>query len=132
MTRLGFHHVGIVTTELNGSTRIYQQLGYEASEQYDDPRQKVMIVLLRRPGSPTIELILPTADDGPAAGWVKRIKAGPYHTCYEVPDIAEATQSLQGLGFVPLGEPVPAVAFEMRLVLFLWSAEVGLLELLEA
>jgi methylmalonyl-CoA/ethylmalonyl-CoA epimerase len=132
MTRLGFHHVGVVTKELQRSTQIYEQLGYVASQRYDDPLQKVAIVLLSRPGSPTIELILPTTADSPAAGWLKRIKAGPYHTCYEVADIAEATRFLQPLGFVPLGEPVPAVAFGMRPVLFLWSTEVGLLELLQA
>ena len=34
-------------------------------------------------------------------------------------------------GFAALHEPVPAVAFDMRPIVFLWSAEVGLLELLQ-
>jgi methylmalonyl-CoA/ethylmalonyl-CoA epimerase len=79
-----------------------------------------------------IELVSPLAPDSPAAGWVKRIKVGPYHTCYEVRSMASAIAGLRDDGFAPVSEPVPAVAFEMRLVAFLWSAAAGLVEVLEA
>jgi methylmalonyl-CoA/ethylmalonyl-CoA epimerase len=131
MTVTSFHHVGIVTRELQTSTQIYERLGYTASGRYDDPIQKVAIILMRRSDSPMIELILPTESDSPAAGWLKRVKAGPYHTCYEVPALAEAMDLFKANGFTALHDPVPAVAFEMRPIVFLWSAEVGLVELLQ-
>jgi methylmalonyl-CoA/ethylmalonyl-CoA epimerase len=132
VTELAFHHVGVVTRELDASVKLYVALGYEASPIYEDPVQKARIVLMRRDGSPMIELIFPLAADSAAAGWLKRIKAGPYHTCYVVPEIGHASARLRELGFAPLSEPVPAVAFESRFVVFLWSNDVGLIELLEA
>jgi methylmalonyl-CoA/ethylmalonyl-CoA epimerase len=127
-----FHHVGVVTRELNASVGFYVQLEYEASQRYDDPLQNVSIVLMRRANSPMIELIFPTDATSPAMGWLKPVKAGPYHTCYEAADLATGIRLLESNGFARLHEPMPAVAFDMRLVVFLWSNEVGLVELLQA
>jgi methylmalonyl-CoA/ethylmalonyl-CoA epimerase len=127
-----FHHVGVVTRDLAASTALYLGLGYEASVRYDDPLQNVSIVLMRRPDSPMIELILPTDPASPAMGWLKRVKAGPYHTCYEVAELAAGIRLFEGSGFSVLNEPLPAVAFGMRQIVFLWSNEAGLIELLES
>jgi methylmalonyl-CoA/ethylmalonyl-CoA epimerase len=132
VTGLSFHHVGVVTKDLIASKAFYERLGYEASKQYDDPVQKVSIIFMRREAPPLIELIVPTQADSPAAGWLKRIKAGPYHTCYEVADLSSGIEFLKESGFTPLHEPVPAVAFDMRLIVFLWSPDVGLVELLRS
>lgn len=113
------------------SAALYTKLGYTASARFEDPLQMVSIVLMRRSDSPLIELIFPTDSKSPAMGWLKRVKAGPYHTCYEVTDIAGAMELFAGNGFCALHEPLPAVAFEMRAVVFLWSNDVGLVELLQ-
>ena len=96
-----FHHVGVVTRGLNACVELYELLGYQASEVFRDPNQGADIVLLTRP-SPSddqamIELVSPFRDDGPAMAWAQRIDAGPYHTCYQVPDLAAATEQLQRL-----------------------------------
>jgi methylmalonyl-CoA/ethylmalonyl-CoA epimerase len=127
-----FHHVGIVTRELAASARFYVSIGYTASARFDDPLQKVAIVLMNREGSPMIELIFPTDQTSPAMGWLKRVKAGPYHTCYEVADLRAGIQFFASSGFSALHEPVSAVAFGMRPIVFLWSNDVGLVELLQA
>jgi methylmalonyl-CoA/ethylmalonyl-CoA epimerase len=131
MTQFTFHHVGVVTPSLEGAVLTYASLGYSASPQYDDPLQKVSIVLMRRSDGPLMELISPTHADSPAAGWRKRIKAGPYHTCSAVPSLHDAAADLRARDFTSLTEPLPAIAFEMRLVVFLWSATTGLIELVE-
>ena len=129
--KLAFHHIGVVTKELRACADFYVRLGYVASAVIDDPIQKVSIVLCTRDGHPMIELVSPTSEESPASGWLTRIKAGPYHTCYAVPDLEKAIGELSELGARALSEPVPAVAFEGRRVVFLWGAESGLMELVE-
>jgi methylmalonyl-CoA/ethylmalonyl-CoA epimerase len=129
--KLAFHHVGVVTSDLAASTAVYEGLGYEASGVIDDPLQGVTIVLCTRDSDAMIELIAPKSADSPAAGWLKRIKAGAYHTCYEAPDLVAALAHFSELGLKPLAEPVPAVAFGGRRIVFLWGHHTGLLELLE-
>ena len=132
LTNLAFHHVGIVTGRLAEAAKFYEQLGYSASPVYDDLIQKVSIVLMEREGSPIVELIAPANDKSPAYGWLKRIEGGPYHTCYETPDIEATMRELKAQGVLALGTPVPAVCFNGRRIVFLWSDVAGLIELLEA
>jgi methylmalonyl-CoA/ethylmalonyl-CoA epimerase len=124
--------VGVVTRDIAASSAFYAKLEYAASRTFEDPLQKVSIILMRRQESPLIELIFPTDPTSPAMGWLKRVKAGPYHTCYEVEDLDAQIDFFASNGFSPLHEPLPAVAFELRRVVFLWSNEVGLVELLQA
>jgi methylmalonyl-CoA/ethylmalonyl-CoA epimerase len=133
--KLTFHHVGVVTRDLRASTMVYEGLGYRASAVIDDPVQGVAIVLCTRaaePSEPIIELISPSHGASPAAGWLARIKAGPYHTCYVVNDLTHAIAELGELGLSSLSEPVPAVAFGGRRIVFLWGRDTGLIELLES
>jgi methylmalonyl-CoA/ethylmalonyl-CoA epimerase len=132
LSSLSFHHVGVVTSDLAASTAFYERLGYRPSPRIDDPIQKVGIVLLEKDGSPMVELVFPSDPTSPAAGWLKRIRVGPYHTCYEVPDLEAAVESLRAEGLTPTSEPVPAVAFGGRRIVFLWGTACGLLELLES
>jgi methylmalonyl-CoA/ethylmalonyl-CoA epimerase len=130
LERMTFHHVGIVTGDLLAAARIYRSLAYTPSEVFSDPIQKVKIILMRREGGPLIELIEPAEESSPAHAWLKRIKAGPYHTCYSTPDIEQTADALSGLSFLLLSAPVPAAAFHGKRACFLWSPEIGLLELL--
>jgi methylmalonyl-CoA/ethylmalonyl-CoA epimerase len=126
-----FHHVGIATPDLEGSIRFYEELGYASSEIYNDPEQKAAIALLKRPDGPVLELISPTDKASPVQGWVDRIRCGAYHVCYEVSDLEEATSSLKTRGTLLVYGPVPAIAFGLRRVVFLWGKKSGLVELLE-
>jgi methylmalonyl-CoA/ethylmalonyl-CoA epimerase len=128
---LSFHHVGVVTNDLKASAEVYEKLGYRASPVVEDPIQGVQIVLCSREGEPLIELIAPATAESPAKPWLERIKAGPYHTCYEVDRLDDAVEALRNMGFFPVSDPSPAVAFGGRSVVFLWGAATGLLELLE-
>jgi len=130
--QLAFHHVGVVTRELESAARVYRALGYTASQRYEDPLQGVAIVFMQREDSPLVELVSPLHAESPAQGWLKRTKAGPYHTCYEVAVLEDALELLRAEGFTPTGMPLPAVAFGGRRVVFSWSNEAGLVELLEA
>jgi methylmalonyl-CoA/ethylmalonyl-CoA epimerase len=126
------HHVGVITGDLKGSTNFYAILGYTASPIYADPLQKARIVLMQKAHEPLIELIAPDSPESPAASWIQRITVGPYHTCYEVDDLEAVVAFLRHHRLFPVIKPVPAVAFNMRRVIFLWGESSGLLELLEA
>ena len=126
------HHVGVITGNLEGSINFYTSLGYAASAIYADPLQKVRIVLMQKAHEPLVELIEPDSPDSPAASWIQRIAAGLYHTCYEVDDLEAMVAFLRRHRLFPVIKPVPAVAFNMRRVVFLWGESSGLLELLEA
>jgi len=126
------HHVGIITGNLEASMKFYTSLGYAASAIYADPMQKARIVLMQRAHEPLIELIAPASPDSPAASWIQRIAVGPYHTCYEVDDLEASVAFLRRQRLFPVIKPVPAVAFDMRRIVFLWGESSGLLELLEA
>jgi len=99
---------------------------------YADPMQKARIVLMQRVHEPLIELIAPDSPDSPAASWIQRIAVGPYHTCYEVDDLEATVTFLRRHHLFPVIRPVPAVAFNMRRIVFLWGKSSGLMELLEA
>jgi methylmalonyl-CoA/ethylmalonyl-CoA epimerase len=125
------HHVGVITGNLADSMNFYITLGYAASAIYADPLQKARIVLMQKAHEPLIELIEPDSPDSPAARWIQRIAAGPYHTCYEVDNLETMVAFLRRHRLFPVIKPVPAVAFNMRRVVFLWGESSGLLELLE-
>lgn len=127
-----FHHVGVITGNLEESITLYESLRYSSSVIFADPAQKARIVLMERGNEPIVELIAPDSSDSPAASWVQRIKAGPYHTCYEVDDLEAVMAFLRRQRLFPVFGPIPAVAFNMRRVVFLWSDKSGLIELLEA
>ena len=126
------HHIGVITGNLEVSMHFYTSLGYAASVIYADPIQKARIVLMQRAPEPLIELIAPDSPESPAASWIQRIAVGPYHTCYEVDDLETMVAFLRRHRLVPVIKPVPAVAFNMRRIVFLWGESSGLLELLEA
>ena len=129
---LMLHHIGVITTNLEASIGFYSTLRYSASEIYLDPVQKARIVLMQHTGhEPLVELVCPETRESPAAKWVQRIQAGPYHLCYEAANLESAVEFLRKQHHFPVLGPVPAVAFEMRRVAFLWSPNTGLLELLE-
>src|SRR6185437_8448650 len=78
-----FHHVGIITPQLEETLAFYQRVaGYTEHVSIYDPLQDAKISLLHKHDSPIIELIQPSSKTSPSAGWIKRIQAGPYHTCY--------------------------------------------------
>ena len=125
------HHVGVITGNLEGSMHFYTSLGYAASTIYADPIQKARIVLMQKTHEPLVELIAPDSAESPAASWIQRITVGPYHMCYEVDDLEAIMAFFRHHRLFPVTKPVPAVAFNMRRIVFLWGKSSGLIELLE-
>jgi methylmalonyl-CoA/ethylmalonyl-CoA epimerase len=126
-----FHHIGIATNNIDLTAKLYNLFGYEiVSEKLFDPIQNVFISFMEKDGSPRVELVAPVNNDSPILNIIKKNGTSPYHFCYEVVDISKEVERLKKLKFILISKIVPAVAFENRLVCFLYNKDAGLIELL--
>lgn len=126
-----FHHLGIATNNIDETVKRYNIFGYiKSTEIFHDKIQNVYITFMEKPNSPRIELVAPVDQDSPILNTLKKNGTIPYHTCYEVSNIVEEVDRLKKIKFVLVSKIVPAIAFENRLVCFLYSKDSGLIELL--
>jgi methylmalonyl-CoA/ethylmalonyl-CoA epimerase len=133
MHKFAFHHVGVAVPDLSAAIRDYRALfGYEVTMgPIDDPIQKVTACFMSRGhGDPVMELIAPLGPHSPIDRALKK-GGGVHHICYAVPDMPGAIRHLTGHGAFLLGEPVPAVAFNLRQIAWLMTEHGLLVELLE-
>jgi methylmalonyl-CoA/ethylmalonyl-CoA epimerase len=129
-----FHHIGVATYNLEKSIAGYQQIGYTWQDEliFEDPIQRVRIAFMINGGHPIIELVAPLDETAPVNKILEKSKTTPYHTCYEVADIQAKIGEWRKLRFIPLSQPVPAIAFDQRLICFMYHPDMGLIELLQA
>ena len=126
-----FHHIGVATNNIAMTAQQYTIFGYEiSSETIFDPIQNVYIAFMEKEGSPRVELVAPVNENSPILNTINKNGTIPYHFCYEVDDILEEVKILKKLKFILISNIVPAIAFENRLVCFLYNKEAGLIELL--
>lgn len=121
-------HVGYLTDNIPATTVAFSFLGYKADSVVDDDNQQTRICFLRKAGELTIELVEPYAENKTMQKMLKR-GVTPYHTCYNVADINKAYEEMLENGFTALFKPVPAPAFDNRLICYFWKSELGLIEL---
>ena len=134
MEEFVFHHIGIAVRDLAKAVATYRNLlGYELkSGPFDDPIQNVSACFLNRgEGDASIELVAPLGPNSPVDRTLRK-GGGPYHICYQVPDINAAIRHLTDQGSFLISGPVPAIAFEMREIAWLMTEVDLLVELLQA
>ncbi len=126
-----FHHIGVATNNIAMTAQQYSIFGYQIlSEIIFDPIQNVYIAFMEKEGSPRVELVAPVNENSPILNTINKNGTTPYHFCYEVDNIVEEVKKLKKLKFILISKIVPAVAFENRLVCFLYNKDAGLIELL--
>jgi methylmalonyl-CoA/ethylmalonyl-CoA epimerase len=120
-------HIGYLTDQMDDSREAFVRLGYVSEAVVDFPAHKSKVCFLRKEGETTVELVEPYEENKSLR---KLLKNGvtPYHVCYEVEDIEKSVSDLTG-GYFALSQPVPAPAFDGRLICYLWSRETGYIEL---
>lgn len=126
-----FHHIGIATPNIDKTSNIYIQAGYNKTETIVDSIQNVAICFLTKDNMPMIELLSPVNEDSPVNNFLKKVGVAPYHICYEVENIAEAVTKLKQQRYIPLFLPIEAIAIENRKICFLFNKDIGLIELVE-
>jgi methylmalonyl-CoA/ethylmalonyl-CoA epimerase len=128
-----FHHIGIVTEDIQKSVEIYIELGYmqEPSFIFNDELQNAKITFMYKKGSPLIELVMPLNSKSHLVKLLSKNGPGPYHTCYEVTNIDFEINFLKSKKFILISSPKQAIAFNYKRVAFLFNRSFGILELLE-
>lgn len=125
-------HIGILTEDLSASISVFESLGYKFGGQiFDDDIQQCKICFLQKDDEPKIELVEPYAENRTMQKMLKRQGSGPYHTCHVVDDIKTAYETLVKDGWYAMFEPCKAVAFDNKLICYLFKDEIGYLEIVE-
>lgn len=125
------HHIGYLVKKIDRAAESFRALGYEAlGEICRDEGRGVDILFVRKEGY-TVELVSPYTSESVVAGLMKTYKNAPYHICYETADFAAQLEKLEHEGYIRMDEPTPAPAIDGRRVCFLYSARIGMIELLE-
>ena len=118
-----FHHVGLAVPSID-------DLGIAGIHKVHDPIQKVSVAFADLHGT-CVEFIEPAAVDSPVTASLKKgIKL--VHLCVEVPDLKTAIEFAETQGLRQLSVPAPAIAFDGRLIVWLFHPMYGLFELLAA
>ena len=126
-----YHHTGVATKDIEITSAFYKNIGSSQSHIVIDEIQNVRICFLSKKNSPLVELVEPINDRSPVNEILKKNGNIPYHFCYEVDGLTEAILEMKKSGFIKIINPVPAKAFNNRLICFLYNKDVGLIELLE-
>lgn len=128
---LRFHHVGVVSPDLDKDTAALAVLGYRPDgPDFVDPVQGVRGRFLGGV-EPRLELLAPLAADGVLAPWLKS-SAKLYHLAYATSDEAAALETLRAARGRVLVPPVPAVAFAGRTISFTMLPNMLLIELINS
>jgi methylmalonyl-CoA/ethylmalonyl-CoA epimerase len=127
--KYNFHHIGIATKSIDKCVDIYHNFGYNVSETKAEPSQNVNICFLSRSGSPLLEIIEPLNNESPISRIVQNSGTTPYHLCFEVDDILKSIKELEEIKFRLLFEPITSEAMDEGLFCYLFSSEIGLIEL---
>tara|TARA_Y100001958_G_C21234723_1_gene560912 strand:+ start:93 stop:491 length:399 start_codon:yes stop_codon:yes gene_type:complete len=131
MIQYKYHHTGVATKDIKLTSAFYKNIAYSQSKIVIDEIQNVKICFLSKKNSPLIELVEPINENSPVNEILKKNGNIPYHFCYEVNNITKAILEMKKLGFIKITNPIPALAFNNRLICFLFNKNVGLIELLE-
>jgi methylmalonyl-CoA/ethylmalonyl-CoA epimerase len=128
---LHFHHLGMACRNIEAELPELAIAGYSPEGPvFEDPIQQVRIQFVSG-GGPRLELIEPAGAQSPVEGILKR--GGKfYHLAYEVSQLDDAIACFTARQYFPVSSPAPAVAFDMRRIVFLSSATRTLIELIEA
>ncbi|MFO7831375.1 MAG: methylmalonyl-CoA epimerase [Desulfuromonadaceae bacterium] len=92
------NHIGVAVTNIEEALPYYRDqlsMNYEGNEEVAEQKVKVAFLQI---GDSRIELLEPTSDDSPVAGFLKKNGPGVHHIAYEVDDLVSALQKLEAQG----------------------------------
>lgn len=116
-----FHHIGLAVESIRAVD--------PSCQIYVEKTQRVSLTFVSVNGI-RIELLEPLGDNSPIASSLgKGMKL--LHLCYEVPNIEAALATCKPFGFHPISRPLPAPLYGNRRVIWVYSSNYGLFELIE-
>ena len=130
-----FHHVGYAVDSIDQYLEDFMAPLFapvSVSENFADEIQQVRVCFVEMQGGTVIELVEPLEPESPVNDVIGSTRGGVYHLCYEVDDLDATMMSFRKKRCMPLGTPVPAIAFDNRSIVFLMTPQRDLIELVEA
>jgi len=91
-------HIGIAVRSLDEALPVWRALGLEVGRREEVPGQKVRTAFLSA-GEPSIELLEPTSDDSPIAGFLAKRGPGIHHLCFAVENLETMLDELARAGY---------------------------------
>ena len=125
------HHIGHLVRDIEKAKVMFHALGFvNASETYYDESRDIDIVFLENDGY-KVELVAPRSEKSVIWKHLKRSGSTPYHFCFSVHDIEKQIKIKEEEGYITLQAPSKAPAIANRNVAFLYSPDIGIIELVE-
>lgn len=120
-----FHHVGLAVRSIRDAL----PRGENPVEPTAEPSQGVSLSFLELHGV-RLELLEPLDDDSPILGNLRKgVKL--LHLCFEVPRLESALEHGRRAGFHRIGAIKPSAAMHGRRIAWVFSKQLGLVELIE-
>lgn len=131
MTDLRFSHIGWAVHSIDKAARSFELLGFSPCNGIcEDTFRGVRILLMKDSFGNAIELVEPAKDGSPVSNLLQKTGPAPYHVCFSasVRDYVSFAKKMQAEGFVELHKPEKAPALGGSDVAFLYSRDIGLVE----
>jgi methylmalonyl-CoA/ethylmalonyl-CoA epimerase len=135
------HHIGYLVKNINIAIEEFVKIGFEPTGKnvgitdgnggvVHDESRSCNMCFLKKDGY-IIELVSPCGENSVVYNLNKKIGNAPYHICYQVDSILKYVSILREKGYFEISEPSLAPANDNKLVTFLYSADIGMIELME-
>ena len=123
-------HIGYAVKDIEKAKKSMEALGYEFDATVEDKDRNVRIAFGELDGY-RVELVAPMGESSPVDMQLSKIGPTPYHICYKSEDIEADIERLKKSRFKVTVPLVPAIAFNNKKVVFMYSLSVGLIEIVE-
>jgi methylmalonyl-CoA/ethylmalonyl-CoA epimerase len=126
-----FHHVGLLTEDINHSKSLYMELFGEGnvSDVITVKTQGVLVCFVKMADASYIELVQPVNDESIVFKMLKK-RVSYYHLAYKVKDIETIVTTLEEMNYKAMGF-FNSEAFDGKRCIFLFTPETHLIELIE-
>ena len=135
-SELTVHHVAYAVKNIEKAIAQFELLGYIRDGEICADLSRNLNIIFLSMGQTTVELVAVLDKEKPSPVdflFSKKPYANgmPYHICYNTSDIAASIEELRKNGFVVTQTSASAPAIGGRNVAFLYSSQIGIIELVE-
>lgn len=123
-------HIGYAVKDIEKAKKSMEALGYEFGPTVEDKDRNVSIAFGEM-GGYRVELVAPMSEGSPVDMQISKIGPTPYHICYKSDDVEADIARLKQSHFKVTIPLAPAIAFNNKRVVFMYSLSVGLIEIVE-
>ena len=123
-------HIGYAVKDIGKAKKPLETLGYVFEETVEDLDRNIYLTFGEMDGY-RVELVAPISEDSPVDMHLTKIGPTPYHICYKSTNIEKDIEVLQKNRFKVTVPLAPAIAFGGKRVVFLYSLQIGLIEIVE-